>query len=897
MTQDDDSGNVRKGEQNGESGQARKRLRGKEPLHAPRKYDFSDLMDASPFDVAFEYADNNWFLVPVDARTGKTVNEDVSEATRDPERIREWIEGQGLAVGVVTGRVSRIVALVCKGKLGQGTLKALLAARGPFPTLEGRERDATVFLFQAPDVDLESQEEVAPGVDFLGEGGYFVPLQSSWGTQNMEISPVPAWVRSLITGDTTFGIDDLVAAEGLTVLDHVTTYQAAKAYKAIGWKLMPVNPDGTDYLTATEEQCIPKLWQKRADIGLGLETGTASGIVGLWISDPALLDFWARKYDLLPQPQIAGTETVLCFQAPEEGFRSKELFNGAEYVGEKDYLVVPPSTVKGTKLRWNVGKELLAALPALPKWLHEVLSGQRQASDLIQPISQGSQKSQYGKGSGLKVQFGVEARSYAGRGWLVFPLSTGQKTPRTKSGLKDATRDLEKIAKWSKVWRNANIGVQTGANSGIVVLDVDVKNGALGLQSLADLERKHGQLVTLRASTPSGGFHLFFRAPDQVVRNRAGFLPGLDVRGDGGYVVVAPSHVGGKAYQWQNSMLPAEMPDWLLTLITSTAKKGNGASPAAQQEKLTYTDAFRGVQEGARNDTIFRFACKLRQEEWEYDEALVIIKTAAGNCEPQLEEDEAIRCLDSAWQYFPPSAISDLGNAERFVARCGASVRYIQEKDRWLVWGGHWWKTNMHSLFRMARGTIKSLRDEARAEADPSRRKALFAHSSKSECEDGFGRMLEIAACEVSIREEDLDRGDLVAFSNGVFDPRTGSLRPGRREDLLTKHVSMPYDSANPECARYLQHKGANPKVRTATIKSSKAWEERLDEWIAERCELGTFLSAGPSELLADFSSWHGEEVTAQKLGRLLSKKEGIERDKSGGRFYNGIKLRKKRKT
>jgi len=379
-----------------------------------------------------------------------------------------------------------------------------------------------------------------------------------------------------------------------------------------------------------------------------------------------------------------------------------------------------------------------------------------------------------------------------------------------------------------------------------------------------------------------------------VIRNRAGFLPGLDVRGDGGYAVVAPSLVGGKAYHWQNSLLPAEMPDWLLTLITSTVKKGKGASLAAQEERFTYTDALRGVQEGARNDTIFRFACKLRQEEWEYDEALVIIKTAAGNCEPPLEQDEAIRCLDSAWQYFPPSAISDLGNAERFVARCGASVRYIEEKDRWLVWADHWWKANMRALFRMARGTIKSLRDEAMAEADPVRRKALFAHSRKSENPEGLGRMLEIAAPEVTIREEDLDRGDLVAFSNGVFDPGTGSLRPGRREDLLTKHVPIPYDPSNPECSRWLNYKGANPKVRTQTVKASKALDEQLGEWMEERCERGKGLSAGPSELLADFLSWHGEDVTAHKFGRLLSKKEGIKHEESGRRLYHGIKLKEK---
>ena len=50
-----------------------------------------------------------------------------------------------------------------------------------------------------------------------------------------------------------------------------------------------------------------------------------------------------------------------------------------------------------------------------------------------------------------------------------------------------------------------------------------------------------------------------------------------------------------------------------------------------------------------------------------------------------------------------------------------------------------------------------------------------------------------------------LPRSGLVAFTNGVFDPGTGTLRPGRREDLLTKHAPIPYDPANPECLQWLE--------------------------------------------------------------------------------------------
>ena len=134
------------------------------------------------------------------------------------------------------------------------------------------------------------------------------------------------------------------------------------------------------------------------------------------------------------------------------------------------------------------------------------------------------------------------ALSYAGRGWAVFPVKPNGKSPITPNGFKDATTDPKKIRSWWAVNPKANIGVATGL-SGLVVIDGDVKNGDdpdVSLRNLLD-----GQSIpdTLRADTPSGGWHLFFEAiPGTDVRTTAGKLgAGLDVRAAGGYVVVAPS--------------------------------------------------------------------------------------------------------------------------------------------------------------------------------------------------------------------------------------------------------------------------------------------------------------------------------------------------------------------
>jgi hypothetical protein len=105
--------------------------------------------------------------------------------------------------------------------------------------------------------------------------------------------------------------------------------------------------------------------------------------------------------------------------------------------------------------------------------------------------------------------------------------------------------------------------VPTGKKSGVVVLDVDVDDG--GLDSLAKLERAGTPAPKMaRACTGGGGIHIFFRNPRGTeIRNSAGLLgPGLDVRGEGGYVVVPPSRTRG-LYRWVDTSPLAEA-TWLI---------------------------------------------------------------------------------------------------------------------------------------------------------------------------------------------------------------------------------------------------------------------------------------------------------------------------------------------
>ncbi|NIT04147.1 hypothetical protein GTO10_04460, partial [Candidatus Saccharibacteria bacterium] len=129
-------------------------------------------------------------------------------------------------------------------------------------------------------------------------------------------------------------------------------------------------------------------------------------------------------------------------------------------------------------------------------------------------------------------------------GWKVFPVKPREKIPLTEHGCKDATSNERTIVAWGEKWPDANIGVATGQASGIVVLDVDKRHG--GDDSLFELEQKHGELPkTVEVITGGGGRHIYFKYPsgDVTVKNAAGLagIAGLDIRGDGGYVVAPPS--------------------------------------------------------------------------------------------------------------------------------------------------------------------------------------------------------------------------------------------------------------------------------------------------------------------------------------------------------------------
>lgn len=221
------------------------------------------------------------------------------------------------------------------------------------------------------------------------------------------------------------------------------------------------------------------------------------------------------------------------------------------------------------------------------------------------------------------------ALHYAACGWAVFPVHPRGKVPLTRRGCHDATADTERVQSWWRQAPQANIGIACGP-SGLVVVDLDAPKGdrPAGADTFEDLQRRHGLPGhPLWARTGSGGWHAYYlQADGEPVGNSAGRLgPGIDVRGQGGYVVAPPSlHPCGGRYRWVTGGRPGVLPGWLARLARPPGPRTlvrGGPPPEIPGDVDAYgAAALRGEAQavadtapGGRNDRLNLAAFRLGQ--------------------------------------------------------------------------------------------------------------------------------------------------------------------------------------------------------------------------------------------------------------------------------------------
>jgi hypothetical protein len=207
------------------------------------------------------------------------------------------------------------------------------------------------------------------------------------------------------------------------------------------------------------------------------------------------------------------------------------------------------------------------------------------------------------------------ALDYARREIPNFPCNPIDKRPLTLHSFKDATIDEAQIRAWWAQWPNAMIGLPTGCRSGIWVLDTDKDPSKQidGEVALAQLEARNGPLPKTRTSlTPRGGKHRLFLWDSNVdIRNSASKIgPGIDVRGEGGYICVPPSQTAsGGMYCWEDENIgPVQAPAWLIT--RARTKRMTARARAALDSEFKNVAA---AQPHTRNTTLNTAAFNLFQ--------------------------------------------------------------------------------------------------------------------------------------------------------------------------------------------------------------------------------------------------------------------------------------------
>lgn len=227
---------------------------------------------------------------------------------------------------------------------------------------------------------------------------------------------------------------------------------------------------------------------------------------------------------------------------------------------------------------------------------------------------------------------------YAKQGISMIPIKKGGKQSLIEWEKYQQTRaDETLIRSWWQRWPEANLGIVTGAVSGIVVLDVDSPDG---MESLKKYNLHLPPTPTVQ--TGGGGLHYYFRHPGYHCKNFTKKYPGIDFRGDGGYVVAPPSlHKSGNYYTW---LIPpwdeelADAPDWLLNLIE---KQGTGGKLRPEEWKVD-------IPKGERNDELTRRAGSLLAKGIPAGEVLtMILAINKKHCKPPLPEGEVKAIVES----------------------------------------------------------------------------------------------------------------------------------------------------------------------------------------------------------------------------------------------------------
>lgn len=285
----------------------------------------------------------------------------------------------------------------------------------------------------------------------------------------------------------------------------------------------------------------------------------------------------------------------------------------------------------------------------------------------------------------------THAMAYARKGWRVLPLwwpatperinhdtgevynqavcacpnpdcqSTG-KHPLTRHGAHDGTTDPKQIEAWWGRWPQANIGIATGGESGIWVLDIDVDRGGGKSFKRAYLTPGRAKPApTVTAITGGGGRHIIWKTWGEPVPCAVNLFPGVDTRGEGGLIVAPPSvHASGERYQWHREGRPGAVPvqptpGWMRAIVNLRRNGGPQKRRTFDPNRPPRTvdvGKIQDMHEGGRNSGLFAVVCRMIR----YGDKDILAKAHAINqthCSPPLPDREVDYMVEQAVRRYP----------------------------------------------------------------------------------------------------------------------------------------------------------------------------------------------------------------------------------------------------
>ena len=397
--------------------------------------------------------------------------------------------------------------------------------------------------------------------------------------------------------------------------------------------------------------------------------------------------------------------------------------------------------------------------------------------------------------------------------WYVFPLRHRAKTPLITDWPNKASIDPPTIREWWARNPGANIGIACGPSK-LVVVDCDVKNPAAdGLESWLDLKTEyHIDDATVTQKTPSGGEHILYYANGHGIHNSSGKLaPGIDIRADGGYIVVPPSITPAGEYAWEVTYHPTStkvlpLPPPLISLL-------------AKQNIHTQAEPVpNSIFKGQRNDVLTSLAGTMRRRgmtETEISAALAAVNSE--RCQPPIAAEEVQHIAVSVCRYEPAVLgmarvfnLTDLGNAERLAASHGRTLRYCHAWGKWLHWNGQRWELDENDeVMRRATETVRSIQQEAGLAVNEDIKGDILKWAKGSESRSRLSSLIELAQAEnvIGVVPDMLDSDPwLLNAQNGIIDLQTGGLSEPAPAHLITKTVPVQYkpDAACPGWLAFL---------------------------------------------------------------------------------------------